>query len=378
MNSRVRRVVPAVALLVGAALVLDGCFAASPRRDASEVASEIEDDIAAFLVNADDADQVRAVLIYHNGEPVLEQYTGATADEYRNTWSVTKSVMSALIGIAIEDGFISGVGASLGDLLPSFATDMTPDVAAITLKQLLTQTGSFPAATLDEPFMASQDWIRAILAERAAAGPASNEFLYSNAGPQVLSAVLVEATGQSVLDYARDNLFEPLAIQTDPAIDLVLGHAGNDDTERLTQYTAADFVWPVDPQGLAAGFAYLKLRPQDLAAIGLAYLAGGESPQGEQIVPAAWVETSTTTHVELDGGDGYGYLWLVTEADGAAAYFASGLGGQLIEVVPERRLVVIVSTQYDELDPARDVKAVSAGSLLDLVSMWIAPHFPAD
>jgi CubicO group peptidase (beta-lactamase class C family) len=240
------------------------------------------------------------------------------------------------------------------------------------------QTGNFPAATLDEPFLASPHWIRAILAQRAADGPGSNEFLYSNAGPQLLSAILVEATGQSVLQYARDNLFKPLGIPTDPATDLVLGHAGSDDTERLTHYAAADlFGWPVDPQGFAAGYGYLKLRPQDLAALGLAYLGGGKSPQGEQVIPAAWVEASTTTKVVLGRGDRYGYLWLLTEADGSPAYFASGLGSQMIEVVPDRDLVVVVSTQFDELDPDRAVKAVSPGTLLDLVSIWIAPNFPA-
>ena len=254
----------AAALAGCALLTLNGCFAAPAGPDGKAIAAEIEEEVAEFFVEADEARQVRAILIYHDGEPVLEQYTAADASDYWDTRSVTKSVVSALIGIAIGQGLISGVDATLGELLPSFAADMTPDVAAITLEQLLTQTENFPAdRAAAETFWSSPDWVRAILAQRAAAGPGDGEFLYSNAGSHLLSAVLMEATGGSVLDFAREYFFEPLAIKTEPATDIVLGVAEDDDgPDTVRQYNAAGFTWPVDPQGFNTGAAFLQLRPQ--------------------------------------------------------------------------------------------------------------------
>ena len=109
--------------------------------------------------------------------------------------------------------------------------------------------------------------------------------MYSNAGPHLISAVLAESTGRSVLDYAREFLFEPLGIQSEPAMDIVVGEAGAEGLAESRGYRASDFSWPVDPQGVNLGLGYLKLRPQDLAALGLAYLAGGRSADGARSSP---------------------------------------------------------------------------------------------
>lgn len=291
------------------------------------------------------------------------------------------SVMSTLIGIAIGQGKISGVNATLRELLPSLANVMTPDVAAITLEQLLTHTANLPAdRSANETFMDASDWIKAILEQRAAAGPGTRRFVYSNAGPHMLSAILVQATGRSVLDFAREYLFGRLGIPTEPATDVVLGRQLDvtqvDSTEE--RYQTAAFAWPVDPQGFQTGAAHLKLRPKDLAAIGLAYLAGGRSPKGKQVIPANWIATATVPHVDdIDRAQGYGYLWWIFDADGSPAFAACGLGGQLIEVVPDRGLVVVVATRYSELDPKRELRKIQPEALAAMVSTWIAPQFPA-
>jgi len=148
------------------------------------------------------------------------------------------------------------------------------------------------------------------------------------------------------------------------------------DPADVATYNEAGFAWPVDPQGHHEGAGALKLRPQDLAALGLLYLDGGRW-EGVQMVPESWIEEATSAHVEQTGlGFGYGYMWLTTEADGDPAYFARGYGGQLIEVVPDRDLVVVVATEFDFLDPLRDNKAVSTEALALMVDQAIAPHVP--
>ncbi|GAA1974830.1 serine hydrolase [Microbacterium pumilum] len=381
MSARVSRTVLAIVLVTGASLALNGCIRTPDdpdRPDVESIAVQIEEDLDEFLRDGDDAGQVRAVLVYHDGEAVLERYRGADPEDYWDTRSVTKSVMSTLVGIAIGQGMISGVDATLGELLPSYTAEMTPEVSAITLQRLLTQTENFPLdRSADETFWESPDWIRAILAQRAAAGPGDGAFRYSNAGPHLLSAVLVEATGRSVLEFAREYLFEPLGIPADPTTEFVMD--GDDELDGIAAYNAADFAWPMDPQGFHSGSTLLKLRPQDLAALGVAYLADGQSPRGDQVIPEDWVATATAQQVAgAEGELGYGYLWWTLEADGARAFAAFGLGGQLIEVVPERDLVVVVATEYDELDPERDLKSVSPRALTAMVSAWIAPRFAAD
>lgn len=367
-------------VLATAAVVLlalaTGCGGGTGTVDAEEIAAQIEPEIEAFLETVDRYDQVRAVLVYHDGEPVLERYTDATPGDYWDLRSVTKSVMATLIGIAIDRAQIESVDQTLGELLPSYATDLTPDVAAITLREVLTHTAGFRAeGASGDAYWESPDWIRTILAHRAADGPGDGSFAYSSQGAHLLSAILVEATGQPVLEYARENLFEPLGIPSEPALETVVFDAVVDPADVIA-YNEADFAWPTDPQGYHDGAGFLKLRPQDLAVLGLLYLDGGRWGD-EQVVPESWTEEATTAHVErTDEGHGYGYLWWTTEADGDPAYFARGLGGQLIEVVPGRNLVVVVATEYDELDPLRHNKDVDAATLALMVDQAIAPHVP--
>jgi CubicO group peptidase (beta-lactamase class C family) len=110
----------------------------------------------------------------------------------------------------------------------------------------------------------------------------------------------------------------------------------------------------VDPGGVHLGGGFLKLRPRDMARLGSVYLDEGRWG-GRQVVPAEWVREATRAHVDVVGpvsaARDYGYLWWVTTAGDEPAYFALGFGGQLIEVVPGRDLVVVVSTAYDLLDP---------------------------
>ena len=131
------------------------------------------------------------------------------------------------------------------------------------------------------------------------------------------------------------------------------------------------FAWPVDHQGINMGGVHLKLRPRDMVKLGQLYLDGGRW-NGKQILPAAWVRDATTARVWAGeaGGSSYGYQWWVTTAGKDPAFAAVGFGGQLIEVVPRLKLVVVFSTKFNNSDAP-----VTVGSdvLEGMVSRIIAP-----
>jgi CubicO group peptidase (beta-lactamase class C family) len=309
-----------------------------------------------------DFDAVRAIRVTVNGQVAFEKYYGSSAQESRDVMSVTKSVMSTLVGIAVRDRKLH-LDDPLSTLLPQYAGAMSPTVAAQTLRDILTMSAGLTDefTTAGPTFMRKGDWTRAVL---AAPSRPSGTFAYSNGGAHLLSAILEQATDRPVLEYARAELFEPLGIDTTNA-DTGLAAYPNSEA-----YLKADFAWPSDPQGRPTGWALLKLRPADMSLLGQLYLDGG-AWGGRQILPADWVRTATTRQVDNPDGGGYGFMWWIVSAADEPAYAAIGYGGQLIEVVPSLGLVVVVSTEvvYDGfiLEP------VDPQLLVGMVDSVIAP-----
>jgi CubicO group peptidase (beta-lactamase class C family) len=348
-----------VLLLVAA--ILAGCPGSSTPPAATPSAGSLRGEIGDYLERSS-LDEVRAVLVIVDDRTVIEEYYHTTPDEFRNVHSVTKSVLSTLVGIAIDDGLLE-LADPLRELLPAYAGTMSAEVAATTLEQLLTMSGGFPGSwnRPDRSVFEQPDWVAATLG--SAVRPPGVGFAYSDPGTHLVAAAVAHATGRPVLEYAREKLFEPLGVDTDPAAEPPAALEG------LPEYEATDFAWPVDPQGIHLGPGGLKLRPRDMAALGSLYLHGG-TVNGERVVSADWTLAATSTHVPARGaGNGYGYLWWVGETDGSPAYRAYGVGGQLVEVVPERNLVVAVSTQINN-----DV-GVDHDALSYLVDNIIAPAF---
>jgi CubicO group peptidase (beta-lactamase class C family) len=376
VRRRARSVPGGLGVAVAVAALATGCSASGPTPE--EVAASMGPAVDDYLADVDPEGQVRALLVHHDGELVLERYVDSTADDYWDTQSVTKSVMATLVGIAIEEGHIEGVEETVGDLLPSRAAEMTDDTAAVTLHQVLTHTGGFAStsgSTQGEYFFA-EDWVGQILADRNDAGADDGSFAYSNAGAHLLAAILVEATGVPVLDYARDTLFDPLGIPHEPAFEPAFDFSDEATvTELYGRYRDAAFTWPVDPQDIHEGACCVKLRTQDLAAIGQLYLDGGRVGD-EQVVPQEWVEQATTPHVEVNEAavSGYGYMWWTTDVAGEPGFVAYGSGGQVIQVVPGHDLVVTVATEFDPLDPSRLSTQLGRESAANLVELAVVPH----
>lgn len=238
--------------------------------------------------------------------------------------SASKSVTSALVGIAIQRGDIGSADDLLADYLPRVRELSDPRWQEITLRQLLTHISGL-ASTDSERWTAwrsSENWLEYIFALPFAGEPGSG-FSYSTGNTHLLSAVLQSATGVTLSDFAQAVLFDPMELES-ARVD-------------------------ADPQGIGDGGNGIWMTTADMAKFGLLYLNGGQW-QEQQLVPAAWVEQSTSAQYERGGGRAaYGFQWWVrTFGDEKyPAYFAQGHGGQYILVVPQLALVVAWNSDYE-------------------------------
>jgi CubicO group peptidase (beta-lactamase class C family) len=234
-------------------------------------------------------------------------------------FSVTKSVVATLTGIAVRDGLVTDLDTPVDAVLDLSGSPS----AGQTLRHLLTMTrGSDTSGPyeIDEVMALPAGWL-ARMAAAPRLAPAGSEFRYDNGASHLLGAALARLVGTSLSEYAARELFGPLGIR--------------------------DWVWPRDPDGLDYGFAHLRLSAADLAALGTLWLQGGEW-HGTQLVDAGFVREMTTPHT--DGGwpehCGYGYgIWVDEHGP-----FAGGWAGQHVTVIRAARAVV-VTTGDPRFDP---------------------------
>jgi len=266
---------------------------------------------------------VHSVLLIRNGYLVAEAYDAPGGwNARREVYSCTKSVTSALLGIALGEGRITGLDSTLGECFDGQVAD--PAKAGVTLRELLTMSAGFPGTDALKSFEIpeKQDALKYIF--ELPAGEAGR-FVYSNAGPHLVSALIQKAIGASALDYAREKLFNKLGIDVRD--------------------------WPADRAGNPVGGSGLKLTPFEMSKLGYLYLKKG-AWDGEQLVPQKWVEESTARQIETPGMNdaekhGYGYFWWM---NGFGGYSAHGAGGQYIFVVPEMNLVAVFTSSLSDRD----------------------------
>ena len=299
----------------------------------------------------DPTTSIDSISIIRNGYLVADIYSNPMypKDTKHVIHSCSKSIMSALIGIAIEQGHIESVDVPITEFFKDKQFTITDEkIHTVTVKDLLSmQTGIrsqdsflYQWRGLFEA-MATDDWVTHILSLPMDTEPGTR-FDYSNLGSFLLSAIIQESTGMDTLSFAREYLFDPLGIQ--------------------------DVYWETSPQGIYVGFARLWLKPQDMAKFGMLYLQQGRW-ENQQVIPAAWVNESVTPHaypknyvdvLDPDGkkdndgsqtnwvsakflrpfSDGYGYQWWL---DKNGNYNALGTSGQYIIVAPKDNLVVVVT-----------------------------------
>ncbi len=358
------------------ALLVSGCSSPVSLPEKPQPADAIREDIESIFGTLYGEDAVRAVLVQQHGEFVYEQYWESSADDTWDVRGVTRAVTSTLIGIAIDRGLISGVDATLGQLLPDYAAVLTPETAAIELKAVLTHTANF-APTSEErdirgtaaDLYAQPDWVASILADRAARGPGDGRFLFSDVGTHILAAVVAEATGMSPLRFAEEALFHPLGIDAEPLWEERFA-PGSDPSMLLREYQDAEVAWPADPQGVNLGYTHLRLHPMDLVRIGQLMLDEGVWDD-EQVVSATWAVQATSPVVATVGYGtiSYGYQWWVDPQRGV--FSAQGEGGTAVVVDPVRDAVAVIASEVT-IDDVRGNHGYASATAVGLAALLLA------
>lgn len=272
---------------------------------------------------------VSSVLILHQGTIISEHYwRGFSATSYQPIFSVTKSVVSALVGLALADGKLT-LSDTLAQWFPEMNLAPESHAASVTIRHLLTMSSGFqrPDGRI------SPDKRVAVLLTRGADALPGDKFHYINEDVDLLAVLLERALGESVMDYAHRRLFAPLGIWCD---------VPKSSRKRL---------WKVDKQGHAKGSHGLHLTTHELALLGQLYLQAGRW-HDEQLLPVDFVRVSTTAQIAGSYPEflNYGYLWWISQdKDGNPAFFASGAGGQFVHVLPAYELVMVITTSLKNL-----------------------------
>lgn len=322
--------------LLAAALLLGGCHVARAQEPAPHPR------VDAALLSAfrrrliEQEPRIRALAVVRDDQVVFEYHRQDLEPEGLHPMqSVTKSVLSTLVGIAIAQGRLLGVDEWVADVLEP--ARQHPAWAGVRLSHLLTQRsglerlsdGGGDYSRMRTLLGSDPDWLATALARRRAAPPGAR-FAYSNLDTQLIAAILEARTGIEIQRYAREHLLLPLGIH-DGLWHRVGGHAD-----------------------AAAG---LSLRLQDMLRLGRLWLQRGRW-QGRELLGARYLDEAMTDHVGAAGpgqGVGYGYLFWTGEGRRAGwrSVYAAGYGGQMIVVVPTHATVVAVASEFSDLGSAQ-------------------------
>ncbi|MEM1247770.1 MAG: serine hydrolase [Acidobacteriota bacterium] len=299
--------------------------------------------VAGAFERADDLRLLQALLVARHGEIEREQvFRGPGLERPTNIKSASKSIISALVGIAIAEGHLSGVDEPITSFLkPTQRTD--PGVAEITIGHLLSMQAGLEPTSFGNygRWVSSSNWVRFAL-ERPMVDEPGGRMLYSTGNTHLLSAILTQATGQSTLSYARQKLGRTLGLQVAP--------------------------WTRDPQGIYFGGNEMGLSPRDLFKFGELYRNGGRH-EDQQVLPEEWIRESWRRRTTSDwSGHDYGLGWWMRTSGRYDVFFAWGYGGQYVFIVPDLELTVV--TTSESLAPRERGHNRALHRLLD---EWIIP-----
>lgn len=282
-----------------------------------------------------------AVIVQKGGERVYEYYLNDCDDNSPfHVFSVTKSVVSVLLGIALDKGYIKSIDQPVLDFFPNYTVKKREKtIQQITLRAMLTMTAPYKYKFAPyTKYFSSEDWVKAALDLLGGKGKIG-EFRYAPLiGPDIFSGILVNATGMSVLEFANQNLFGPLEIEVPGSI---VFQNKQEQMEFYKSKTARG--WVSDPQGVHTGGWGLVLTPKDMVKIGQLYLNEGNR-NGQQLVSAEWVRESTTEKSRWNKLI-YGLLWWIIDKE-EHSFAALGDGGNAIYVNPKQDLVIIIASYF--------------------------------
>lgn len=264
---------------------------------------------------------IDSITIVRNGFVVLDAYNSPNYPQKKHLlYSCSKSVISALIGIAIDKGYIRSVDQPILSFFPERTAEVLDQSKKnMTLKHVLMMatglncrdTYLYGWVGLTE-MKRKSDWVRHMIDLNIIAEPGST-FEYCNGATFLLSAVLQKTTGKNALEFANEHLFMPLAIE--------------------------NAEWEKNQQGISIGYGGLSLRPRDMAKFGYLFLKKGKWKE-KQLVSTRWVNESTQSHISATMTPGYGYQWWVVSPN---IYSAIGYKGQRIYVLKKQNMVVVIT-----------------------------------
>ncbi|MBP8084100.1 MAG: serine hydrolase [Spirochaetes bacterium] len=282
--------------------------------------------------------EIHSLLIIKNGYLVFERYgITYTPDNIHELNSTTKSFVSALFGIAVKEGFVSGVEDKMLNYFSDITVDnLTTDKKNITVKDLLCMRSGLEwnDQEIISDYFNAENAVKYILDRPMTTAP-DTAWHYNSGSSHLLSAIITGTTGKSAADYAEIKLFAPLGIK--------------------------NYEWSSDRQHINHGGLGLSLKPRDMAKFGYLYLCKGKW-NNEQIISEDWVSTSTSVHSDTYWAGNYGYHWWIKNDD---CFASQGAYGQNIYVYPEKD-IVIVYTAGLPVEKADE-------TLLQLTSDYIIP-----
>ena len=275
--------------------------------------------------------RLKSLLVSHQGAIVLERYFhGTRAASPANIKSASKSVIAALVGIAVSKGHIKTVDQPIADYFPELASDADTRKRDITIEDLLTMRSGLESTSGRNygAWVVSPNWVRFVL-RRPLIDEPGTRVEYSTGSSHLLSAIITEATGQSTWQFAQEQLARPLGFTLEK--------------------------WPADPQGIYFGGNEMLMTPRQMIEFGELYLNDGRVGT-TQLIPKAWIDQTQVGRGRSRWGSDreYGMGFWLRELAGHRSYYAWGYGGQFIFIVPGKDLVIVTTSRSDVSRERRD------------------------
>ena len=328
-------------------LVLAGLAPFASQASAQQdVAPSTPTPLATLLDDAARLENLKAVIVARGGEVLAERgYRNNSPDTSTNIKSASKSVISLLVGIAIDRKVLAGVDEKIAPILGrDFPTERDPRLDRITVGNLLSMQSGLERTSGPNygRWVASRNWVRFVLAQPFVDDPGGG-MLYSTGSSHLLSAILTRKTGRSTLDLARDWLA--------PVKEFRIGG------------------WDRDPQGIYLGGNQMAMSTRSLLAFGELYRNGGATKEGERIVSPEWIEASWVPRTNsVFSGDGYGYGWFLRRIGGEEVRYAWGFGGQMLYIVPSLGLTVAMTSDDGNPSAQSGYRDQLHGLLADVIA----------
>lgn len=305
-------------------------------------------------------DNICQIVALKNGVVVInDTWHGYKTTDTVHVMSATKSVVSLLIGIALDKGFIKSIDRPVLDFFPDYTIKRgEKTIQQVTIKHLLTMTA--PYKYKSEPWTkvcSSDDWTVAALDLLGGRAGLTGQFKYSTLGIHILTGIIAKTSGRSTVDFANEYLFALLGIA--PRTNFYAETAEEHKAFTLSKKPHGN-VWFADPKGVGTAGYGLCLSAEEMAKIGQMCLGGGMY-ENRRVVSSEWIAESTRPHTRCDGNFKdmlYGYLWWIID-ENKHIYAAIGNSGNVIYVNTEKAIVAAIAgtfkpTVFDRIDFIRE------------------------